>query len=471
MLFNSLTFLVFFAIVYPLFWALPGWHAKKRLLLVASYLFYSAWNPPYALIILASTLVDFEIARRIGRAEKQSTKKSLLILSLISNLGLLSYFKYGQLAVDSFASLLATVGVIYQAPDFDIVLPVGISFYTFASLSYTIDVYRGQIRSDWKFSDYALFVSFFPHLVAGPIVRANYLLPQIESPKMPSLNQVGWGLTFVAMGLFCKVVLADNVFAPVVDQLYSAPTAEGWLHAWAGVLGFSGQIYYDFSGYSLCAIGLALCFGFYFPDNFKHPYAARGLSDFWRRWHISLSSWLRDYLYISLGGNRVGNFRVYLNLMLVMLIGGMWHGASWMFALWGGLHGLFLIIERAIRKLPKSRWLSVLAQSPLPELATFMLVTLAWIPFRATSLENAASVFGSLFDFSAPSIPENAQLAAIIVMLVTVRWHFALRDTNLEAVFSKLMPAVQALAIAVCLMTLFLYSGGDQQRAFLYFQF
>lgn len=470
MLFNSLTFLVFFSIVYSIFWLLPGWTAKKQLLLIASYLFYSAWNPPYALIILGSTIVDFEIARRIGRAAGPFAKKSLLALSLISNLGLLSYFKYGKLALESFSSLLGAAGIIYHAPYYNILLPVGISFYTFASLSYTIDVYRGEVRSDWKFSDYALFVSFFPHLVAGPIVRATCLLPQIENPRMPGPNQVGWGLVFVVIGLFCKVVLADNVFAPVADELYKNPANEGWFHAWTGVLSFSGQIYYDFSGYSLTAIGLAMCFGFYFPDNFRYPYAARGFSDFWRRWHISLSSWLRDYLYIGLGGNRVSNIRIYINLMLVMFIGGMWHGASWMFALWGGLHGMFLVIERALRKLPNSRCVSVLSQKPLPEMATFLLVTLAWIPFRASSVDEAITVFLSLFNFNKASMPEKSQMVAILMIVITVRWHFALRSTRLEAVLARYYPIKQALLISICLVSLFLYSGGDQ-RAFLYFQF
>ena len=470
MLFNSLTFLAFFSIVYPLFWALPSWNAKKQMLLVASYLFYAAWNPPYTILILVSTVVDFELAKRIWQTENLSRKKLLLIFSLISNLGLLSYFKYGKLALDSFSGLLGAFGFIYHAPNSNILLPIGISFYTFASLSYTIDVYRGQVKSDWKFLDYALFVSFFPHLVAGPIVRANYLLPQIENPKMPSFNQVGWGLTFVFIGLFCKVVLADNTFAPIADELYKSPVTRSWFDAWVGVLSFSGQIYYDFSGYSLCAIGLALCFGFYFPDNFRHPYAARGFSDFWRRWHISLSSWLRDYLYFSLGGNRVGKFRTYINIMLVMLIGGMWHGASWMFALWGGLHGLYLLIERAIHKLPESKWLLVLAKKPLPELATFILVTLAWIPFRAASLTDASTTFESLFNFRTFSKPDNTQFIAIMAIIITIKWHLALRDTSLEATLSKLLPTVQAVAISICLVTIFLYSGGDQ-RAFLYFQF
>ncbi|MGR8978935.1 MAG: MBOAT family O-acyltransferase [Gammaproteobacteria bacterium] len=444
--------------------------AKKYWLLIASYVFYAAWNPPYTLIILTSTMVDFELARRIGKAETAASKKAFLTLSLVVNLGLLAYFKYSQMVLDSFSNLLKTAGVVYHAPDLDIILPVGISFYTFASLSYTIDVYRGGVKSDWKFLDYALFVSFFPHLVAGPIVRASCLLPQIENPRMPGANQVGWGLVFIVIGLFCKVILADHLFAPVVDELYANPSAEGWFHAWAGIVSFSGQIYYDFSGYSLCAIGLALCFGYDFPDNFRYPYASRGFSDFWRRWHISLSSWLRDYLYISLGGNRINNLRTYLNLMFVMLIGGLWHGASWMFALWGGLHGLFLVAEKAIRSSPNSRCLSLLSQKPLPELATFIVITLAWIPFRAPSLNEASTVFLNLFSFGKTSIAESSQILAIGVMLVTVRWHFALRNTRLETVLAMGFPVLQALLISICLVFLFLFSGGDQ-RAFLYFQF
>lgn len=335
MLFNSLTFLVFFCTVFTLHFLIPSWRGRKVLLLVSSYLFYAAWNPPYVLILAFSTSADWWLARRIGQTEDAARRRGLLLLSLACNLSLLGFFKYGGFLLENFQRAASTIGLDYQPPEWSIVLPVGISFYTFASLSYTIDVYRRQVRSDFSLADYALFVSFFPHLVAGPIVRARLLLPQVEQPRHATRDQIGWGLCLLCFGLFQKAVLADALFAPLVDAVYADPAVHGWVDTVAAVLAFSGQIYYDFAGYSLAAIGLALCFGFEFPDNFRHPYAARGLSDFWRRWHISLSSWLRDYLYIPLGGNRNGELNAARNLMLTMLIGGLWHGASWMFVLWG----------------------------------------------------------------------------------------------------------------------------------------
>ena len=349
MLFNSLTFLVFFSIVFLFHRLMPTWSQRKGVLLVASYIFYAAWNPPYVVILLFSTTLDWWLAKLIWRAASIPKRRRLLIISLVANLGLLAFFKYDGFFLGNFSAAINVLGIDYAPPAWNIVLPVGISFYTFASLSYTIDVYRGEIDADASFLDYALFVSFFPHLVAGPIVRARVLLPQLRTARIASRDQVGWGLTLVTMGLFCKTVMADSIFAPVADSVFTTPEQYAALDTWAAVLGFSGQIYYDFSGYSLCAIGLALCFGFSFPDNFRHPYAARGFSDFWRRWHITLSTWLRDYLYISLGGSHHGRWQTFRNLFLTMLIGGLWHGASWMFVLWGALHGIFLVAERWIR--------------------------------------------------------------------------------------------------------------------------
>lgn len=470
MLFNSLTFLCFFVVVYCLFWLIPTWTGRKWLLLAASYVFYAAWSPPYLILLLLSTSVDWWLARLIGRAENPSRRRALLVLSLASNLGLLGYFKYGDFLLENFSAFLASFGVVYHAPMSNLVLPVGISFYTFASLSYTIDVYRKEIKSDWRFADYAFFVSFFPHLVAGPIVRARLLLPQIQSPRLPTYNQIGWGLALVLMGLFSKVVMADAIFAPVVDRYYASPSNFGTAEAWAAVLSFSGQIYYDFSGYSLCAIGLAMCFGFAFPDNFRHPYGARSFSEFWHRWHISLSTWLRDYLYIPLGGSRSGEVNTYRNLLLTMLIGGLWHGASWMFVLWGGLHGLYLAVERALRRFPAGFIASLAVNKNLLVFLIFILVTLTWIPFRSSTPGEAAIVASSLFHAATPSRLDFQDMFAVIAILATVRWHVALRDTTLEKVFSRRGVIVQTGVMAACLIGLFLGSGGDQ-RAFIYFQF
>lgn len=468
MLFNSWTFLVFFALVFFMHRAVPTWTGKKSVLLVASYVFYAAWNPPYILILWFSTAVDWWLARCIDRSVDNGARRRLLFVSLVCNLGLLAFFKYGNFFLENFESAAAAVGIIYRSPGLDIVLPIGISFYTFASLSYTIDVYRREIRADASLLDYALFVSFFPHLVAGPIVRARQLLPQFATPRVATERQIAWGLVLLIVGLFSKVVLADWLFAPLVDGAYANTSHLGARDAWTAVLAFSGQIYYDFSGYSLCAIGLALCFGFAFPDNFRHPYAARGFSDFWHRWHITLSTWLRDYLYIPLGGNRLGEARTYLNLFLTMLIGGLWHGASWMFVLWGGIHGIFLAAERLLRR---SATPAFSGNGVVLTLATFLAVSLAWIPFRAPSMTSVAQTLGALVHFDSPS-HLNPQMAALCLfaMAATVCWHFFLRDRSLEERLARIGPFFQTAALGACLVGMFLVSGGDE-RAFIYFQF
>jgi D-alanyl-lipoteichoic acid acyltransferase DltB (MBOAT superfamily) len=268
------------------------------------------------------------------------------------------------------------------------------------------------------------------------------------------------------------VVLADGIFAPVVDRFYGAPASFGLLDAWTAVLSFSGQIYFDFSGYSLCAIGLALCFGYSFPENFHHPYAARSVSDFWRRWHISLSSWLRDYLYIPLGGNRHGTTRTCIALMLTMLIGGLWHGASWMFVLWGCLHGSYLLVELLLRRLNMVKTRSVTGPYRLSEFFIFILITLTWIPFRASNPAEAFAVAQSLVDGGRNSTPmaQSQDLIALTSIFITVGWHIFLRDRNFATVMSRLAQSIQLGVFSVCLICLYLYSGGDQ-RAFLYFQF
>jgi D-alanyl-lipoteichoic acid acyltransferase DltB (MBOAT superfamily) len=469
MLFNSLTFLTFFVVVFGLHQLLQGWRQRKQLLLVSSYLFYAAWHPPYVLILLFSTTLDWWLARRMFHCELPLQRRRWLLLSLAANLGLLGFFKYGGFLLQNFGLALGVLGVAYRSPEWNIILPIGISFYTFASLSYTIDVYRGRIRGDAPLLDYALFVSFFPHLVAGPIVRAEFLLPQFAVARRATPDQIGWGLALTCMGLFCKTVMADTVFAPVVDAVYASPAAHGALDAWAAVLGFSGQIYYDFSGYSLCAIGLALCFGFEFPDNFRHPYGARSPVEFWRRWHISLSTWLRDYLYISLGGNRAGTAQTTRNLMLTMLIGGLWHGASWMFVLWGGLHGIYLALARPWRRMEAAPEHGL--QSFTASLLTFLLITLTWIPFRAPDWSGMQALLAALVRPGVPTRLDPKLLAACFFsMAATFGWHWFLRDRSLSVLFCALRPVARAGLLALCLIGIFLCSGGDQ-RAFIYFQF
>ena len=456
--------MVFFSIVFPVYLLLPGWSVRKSFLLLASYVFYAAWNPAYVLILAFSTTLDWWLARRLAAAEGERRRKALLTVSLVANLGLLGFFKYGGFVLANLQSLFGALGVAYQPPGWDIVLPVGISFYTFASLSYTIDVYRREIDGRTGLRDYALFVAFFPHLVAGPIVRARALLPQLAKPSLPSMDQAAYGIVLVLIGLFCKSVFADRMFAPVVDAVYNSP-GHDIVGSLAAFFGFAAQIYFDFGGYSLCAIGLALCFGFAFPDNFRFPYGARGFSDFWRRWHISLSTWLRDYLYIPLGGNRGSAWATSRNLMLTMLLGGLWHGASWMFVAWGGLHGMFLIAERAWR----SRWSGTTwrGADAVLTVTTFLLVCVAWVPFRASS---PAAAWAFLQGFARPGHGEPAQWMALAAALAMFAWQWRMRDTSLDDWLARMPEGSRAAIGATCLIGIFLASGGDE-RAFIYFQF
>src|SRR5919197_94841 len=380
MLFNSLTFVVFFVVVVMLYWGFRGWQLRKNLLVVASYIFYGAWNPPFAALLFSTTAMDFWLGRQIGKAQDQSAKKRWLVASVCMNLSMLGFFKYGNFLLQNFQWLLARVGIIYQPPHLDILLPVGISFYTFHSLSYTLDIYRGVLKPTRSLRDFVLAVSFFPQLVAGPIVRAGDFLPQLVHPPRLKTNQFLWGLALMTLGLFEKIVLADTMLSGSADHVFSYPGPLVALDSWAGVLAFAGQIFCDFAGYSLTAIGAALTLGFHLKDNFRFPYAAIGFSDFWRRWHISLSTFLRDYLYIPLGGNQVRPLRAAINLVIVMFLGGLWHGAAWTFVFWGLLHGSYLVVERVFRILFEQKpWAATLPVRLSAGLATYVAVCIAWV--------------------------------------------------------------------------------------------
>ena len=321
MVFNSLTFAVFFACVLLLHNLPFSWTVKKVNLLIASYLFYAAWNPPFVILLWVSTVVDWWAAQGLVRAQRPAARRAWMLLSVVANIGMLGFFKYGQFLLDNFSALMNTLGIAYQPPHYAIVLPVGISFYTFATMSYTLDVYLRRALPAQRFLDYALFVTFFPHLVAGPIMRPTELVPQFAEPRRANAHQLSFGLALMTLGLFQKVVLADGFLAPIAERVYDQDVIPGALDAWAATLAFGGQIFCDFAGYSTTAIGAAMCLGFAMPDNFRFPYAAIGFSDFWRRWHITLSAWLRDYLYILLGGNRHGEARTYFRLIASMLLG------------------------------------------------------------------------------------------------------------------------------------------------------
>jgi alginate O-acetyltransferase complex protein AlgI len=470
--FNSYVFGAFFLVVLAVYHApLLSWRGQKRWLLVTSYLFYAAWDPVFIVLVWLSTFVDWGAARLIVASPTRARRRALLIASLIVNLGVLAYFKYGGFLLSNLVAALHAVGIDYRPAPFDIVLPIGISFYTFHTLSYTLDVYLGRTRPWGDFLDFALYVTFFPALVAGPILRVSQFLPQCVERRRTTAPMLAWGLALMVLGLFEKTALADNVLAPVADALFGTPGHASAADAWTGTLAFAGQIFCDFAGYSTCAIGAALCLGFSLPDNFRAPYAAIGFSDFWTRWHISLSSWLRDYLYIPLGGNRIGPARTYVNLMLTMLIGGLWHGASWTFVAWGGLHGLYLVGERVVRRrLPEGAWRGAGARLAAMAL-TFALVLVAWVFFRATSFRQAFAVLASMVGLggtrSAMTIVNHVLVAVTMAAILAI--HGAMRERSLEDLVERTGWPVRSVALAVMLVALVLMQGQD--RAFIYFQF
>jgi alginate O-acetyltransferase complex protein AlgI len=471
MVFNSLTFVVFFACVLVLHNLPLGWTTKKVNLLVASYLFYSAWNPPFVILLWVSTVVDWYAAQGLVKARREAARHAWMLLSVVANLGMLAYFKYGTFLLDNFSALMHALGIAYTPAHYDIVLPVGISFYTFATMSYTLDVYLRRAAPANNLLDYALFVTFFPHLVAGPIMRPTELVPQFEQPRKASGDQIRFGLALMTLGLFNKIVLADSFLSRVAERVYDGDKAPGVLDAWAATLAFSGQIFCDFAGYSTTAIGAALCLGFAMPDNFRFPYAAIGFSDFWRRWHITLSSWLRDYLYIPLGGNRHGEARTYAALMGTMLLGGLWHGANWTFVAWGGLHGFYLAIERFLRARfahykPGPFMLIALG------LATYTLVNVTWVFFRAKTFGKAWTVLGGMFGANAaakPILPTFSLLvvAAIVGGIVLAHWY--MRGRTLESVVARTHPAAICAVWALLAFAIVIAQGSG--AAFIYFQF
>lgn len=501
MLFNSYTFIAFFLVLLALHNMRFSWTTKKVNLLLASYLFYAVWNPPFILLLWISTLVDFFIGKKLYYEENRFKRKLLLIGSLAANLGMLGYFKYGGFLLDNFVALCAAVGIDYQAAPPNIILPVGISFYTFQTLSYTLDMYKRKSPPEKSMLDFSLFVTFFPQLVAGPIVRPNELLPQFKIPRVATRQQMLNGLFLLSLGLFMKVVLADSMLSNPSDTVFGSSSTLLPLDAWLGVLAFSGQIFFDFAGYSTCAIGIASCLGFSLPDNFRYPYAAVGFSDFWRRWHITLSTWLRDYVYVPLGGNRKGVSRTYINLMLTMLLGGLWHGASWTFVVWGALHGIYLCVERLFRKkekktgnletdevvetypeaIPVATAKASLAPAFLysrntrrffAALLTFFLINVTWVFFRSQDFATAWRLLGSMFNLNEGSTPVLTNLAMIkVTVIITLLFisHWLLRNTSVLAVAARMKWWSVGLVWAFLVIMLML--SQESSSSFIYFQF
>lgn len=474
MLFNSYLFLAFMLGVLLLSRSIPAWRWRKGLLLLASYAFYAAWNPPFVLLLWLSTAVDWFVARAIHRASQRGRKRLLLGVSLAANLGLLVAFKYGGFLLGLFGDALAGLG--WARPEFawDVVLPVGISFYTFQTLSYTIDVYRGDSEPAKSPLDYALYVTFFPQLVAGPIVRANEFLPQLEAPRRASARELDWGVTLFVVGLFAKVVIADALVAPAVQQTFDHGVRLDVLDAWSAVMAFGIQVFADFFGYSTCAIGLALMLGFVLPDNFQWPYAARSVGEFWRRWHMTLSRWVRDYIYIPLGGDRRGRVRTILNLVLTMTLLGLWHGAGWTFIAFGALHGLYLAVERIVRWTPLAklsiweRWWGM----ALRILVVNALVCVSWAFFRAPDLATALSTVGSMFgvDPGAGLVTPRRLVFVGGLYALMLGVHLWLRTRSLEHAFACVPGWVRPILVGVLAFLTFAFLGGTDE-AFIYFQF
>ncbi|MBF9237423.1 MBOAT family protein [Hymenobacter sp. BT683] len=490
MLFNSLHFLVFFPIVVGLYYGLaPRW--RGALLLLASYYFYMSWRAAYALLLLATTLVDYYSGYRMSQLPTKQARRPYLYLSLISNLGTLFVFKYFNFFRDTAVQLAEALHLPATAvPAFGLLLPVGVSFYTFQSVGYIIDVYQGRLEAERNFGRFALFVAFFPQLVAGPIERGGHMLPQFKRTHRFDYARVVSGLRLMAWGLFKKVVVADRL-ALFVNPVFNNPREhpEGLVLVLA-TLAFTFQIYGDFSGYTDMARGAARVLGFDFNLNFRQPYLSASVPEFWRRWHISLSSWFRDYVYIPLGGSRVAPARAYGNLLAVFLISGLWHGANWTFLVWGGLHGLYLVVSTWAKPArERLAQLTGLAAHPslrqvLGVVITFVLVAYAWIFFRANSLSDAvfisqrlgngwAALDGQkvatlLLDFSQHYRPELA-MAGLGVVLMLVVEYFG-RNRSLQAWITGQPFGVRWVGYAG-LTLLILYLGIFNSTSFIYFQF
>jgi alginate O-acetyltransferase complex protein AlgI len=468
MVFNSYTFIVFFALILLLHNLPLAWKTKKVNLLLASYIFYAAWNPPFILLLWLSTIIDFFVGKALYRQENKYKKKLLLVVSLIGNLGMLCFFKYGTFLLENFVSLCHTIGFDFHPAEPNIILPAGISFYTFTTLCYTIDMYKRKSEPVKSLLDFSLFVTFFPHLVAGPIVRPPQLVPQFEEEHKATQRQFLDGLFLLTLGLFMKVVLADSMLAETANNVFAATETLPPLDAWAGVLAFSGQIFFDFAGYSTCAVGVALCLGFVLPQNFNYPYAATGFSDFWRRWHITLSSWLRDYLYIPLGGSHNGIAKMYFALMVTMLLGGLWHGANWTFVVWGGLHGVYLVVEKLVRK---DTGHGNNSNNYLYALLTFFMINITWVFFRSGTFSQAGDLLQSMFGMAggAPLLTTLAMIKVAIIIPLMLLFHWLMRNTSVLKESYKL--SWISLGIIWAALVLSIVFAQESGSSFIYFQF
>ena len=472
MTFNSLPYLLFLPTVVVGYWALPR-RVRQVWLLGASYLFYGAFDWRFLGLLLFTTTVDYCVGVVLDRDRGGASRhrRAVLSISVLVNLGVLGVFKYFNFFVDQAVELLGSIGLSATAPGIRLILPYGISFYTFQSIGYTVDVYRRRIPACRNVVDFATFVAYFPQLVAGPISRAEKLLPQIRADRpRPNPSQISSGLMLILLGLAKKVVIADPL-APVVSRLFDGRSSPGPAMVVVGMVAFALQIYADFSGYTDMARGTSRLLNIELVHNFTQPYLSRSITEFWRRWHISLSNWLRDYLYVPLGGNRGSRHRTYVNLMATMLLGGLWHGAGWTFVIWGGLHGLYLSVERARNShrtvtdaLPRRpRELAAVAW-------TFALVCFAWVFFRAADLGQALHVLGGLVDLSgtAPTAGEYLLVAAWATAVVLIDRYQRAQLHPLPGLLGH--PVRTGLLAAAAVVGVIIFSGGAPVK-FIYFQF
>jgi alginate O-acetyltransferase complex protein AlgI len=467
MLFPTSSFLTFFAVFFVVYWLIRPHRWRMVWLLLASCGFYMSWNPWLIGLILFSASTDFFAAQWIERSPSARLRRGLLIGSISVNLGLLGFFKYANFFLDS-AGRIGLIDVPLDRPTLDIILPLGISFYTFETISYVVDVYLGRARAVRDPLDYAIFIMFFPHLVAGPIVRPRDFLPQLARPKVFDWDRAHLGARMFLIGFFKKSVIADHLGELIVDPIFKDPASFSSSAIWLGTLAYAIQIYGDFSGYSDMGIGLAHTLGFKLPQNFAYPYLSANISEFWRRWHMSLSSWLRDYLFIPLGGSRLGTWKTYRNLLIVMLLGGLWHGANWTFVIWGAYHGTLLALHRAI---PWPRWMSSARLRPLGVVATFVAVCVGWVFFRATTFEGAGVILSRM------AWPTEGQrltppLAVLVIGCVALTLLGHTLGTRIDMIrMERRLPApVMGAALAgLLLLAMVLFPEGG--RTFIYFQF
>jgi D-alanyl-lipoteichoic acid acyltransferase DltB (MBOAT superfamily) len=477
MLFNSIAFLVFFIVVFLVYWLLnnrSSLNARNLFLLATSYYFYGCWDKRFLLLIVISSLIDFLCGLYLEKEKKNLSRKLILAVSLTLNLGLLGFFKYYNFFIESFVDLSHLVGFNANVNTLTIILPVGISFYTFQTMSYTIDIYRRSLKPVTNPLSFFTYVAFFPQLVAGPIERASNLLPQLIKKQHFDKDYAESGLRFILWGLFKKMVIADRV-SILVEQVYNQPAEYSGFVLFVATLLFGIQIYCDFSGYSDIAIGTSRLLGIQLMDNFRTPYFSASFRDFWQRWHISLSTWFRDYLYIPLGGNRRGKLRTYFNLMATFVVSGLWHGANYTFLIWGFLHGLFLTVERYLLSVVRLR-VSVFVKIVF----VYVVVNLTWIFFRANNLTEAFLIFKRIFSATKGNLPfanllaigGREQLLAVIVgMLIFIPFEFLIGKGDFNQACLKYKLSVRWMIYYFLIVIILVFGVLNSAPQFIYFQF